>query len=50
MDDPRGEVVRTGHPITMLVACTVCGVLLWDIDAHYGYAHPDFRPEGSDHE
>lgn len=24
-----------------MLACTACGVLLWDIDAHYAHAHTD---------
>lgn len=42
MADTRVEAVRTGdlnNPVTLL-ACTRCGVIVWDIDAHYGHAHP----------
>lgn len=39
-NDPRGKVVTTGHPVTQIIACVECGVLLWDIDAHYTHAHP----------
>jgi hypothetical protein len=39
--EDRAEAVRTGQPITTLLACRLCGVLLWDIDAHYAHAHPD---------
>lgn len=44
MSDPRGEVVTTGFPVVQLIACVKCGVILWDIDAHYAHAHPD-HPE-----
>ena len=35
----RAEVILTGSPPVQLIACTLCGVLLWDIDAHYDHAH-----------
>lgn len=37
----RVEAVLTGHPPVYQIACTRCGVLLWDIDAHYEHAHGD---------
>ena len=41
-EHPRGaEVVVTGLPNVQLLACVLCGVLLWDIDAHYAHAHTD---------
>lgn len=44
--DPRLYVVDTGYPVVSLVACTLCGVLLWSVDQHYAHAHPDYvRPE-----
>lgn len=45
-DDPRVTVVQTGDPLAYFVACTRCGVLLWDADSHYKTTHPD--PETSD--
>lgn len=39
MGDSRVKVVTTGQPETQMLACTSCGVLLWDIDAHYEHAH-----------
>lgn len=39
--DERVEAVVTGSPEVRLLACTACGVLLWDIDSHYAHAHPD---------
>lgn len=39
--DERVEAVVTGAPEVRLLACTTCGVLLWDIDAHYAHAHAD---------
>jgi len=39
VNDPRVEAVYTGQPQVMLLACKKCGVLLWDIDAHYADAH-----------
>lgn len=38
-DGRRCEVVETGQPATRLIACTRCGVLLWDVDKHYREAH-----------
>lgn len=38
--DERVHVVRTGLPMTYLIACKKCGVLLWDVDAHYQHTHP----------
>jgi hypothetical protein len=38
-EDSRVLLVSTGHPVTMMVACHVCGVLLWDIDKHYTDTH-----------
>lgn len=35
----RVEAVVTGAPPVTLLACRLCGVLLWDIAAHYGYTH-----------
>lgn len=32
-------VVQTGWPLTHLIACTMCGVLLWDVDTHYAAMH-----------
>lgn len=42
-DDARqeAEAVLTGIPNVQLLACTLCGVLLWDIEAHYAHAHPE---------
>lgn len=40
MDPARVQVATTGQPMVKLLACTKCGVLLWDIDAHYAHAHP----------
>lgn len=40
MIDTRVNVVVTGTPEVQLLACKLCGVLLWDIDAHYTHAHP----------
>lgn len=42
-DDPRARVIATGAvtgPRVQLIACTLRGVLLWDIAAHYNHAHP----------
>jgi len=39
--DYRAKAVGTGAPEVHLLACTKCGVLLWDIDAHYAHAHPE---------
>lgn len=39
-DESRVEAVGTGSPQVRLLACVLCGVLLWDIDAHYVHAHP----------
>lgn len=36
----RAQAVETGQPPVQLLACKICGVLLWDIDAHYAHAHP----------
>lgn len=33
------DVIETGWPPVELVACKVCGVLLWDAPAHYRHAH-----------
>jgi hypothetical protein len=33
------ESVSTGWPITTLLACKRCGVLLWNAEAHYAEAH-----------
>jgi len=38
--DERVEVVTTGQPEVQLLACTRCGVIAWNIDAHYSHAHP----------
>ena len=46
MDHSSAEAVSTGLPEVQLLACTRCGVLLWNIDAHYAHAHPD-RENGS---
>ena len=37
----RIEMATTGHPEVRLIACKLCGVLLWDIDKHYAHAHPE---------
>lgn len=37
----RMVAVQTGQPLTWLLACARCGVLLWDADAHYAHAHPE---------
>lgn len=40
-ENPEGvEVVVTGLPNVQMLACTLCGVLLWDIQKHYAHAHP----------
>lgn len=36
----RAQAVETGQPPVQLLACKLCGVLLWDIEAHYAHAHP----------
>ena len=40
MNDFRVQAVSTGQPPVLLLACRECGVLLWDIDAHFHHAHP----------
>lgn len=40
MADARVQAVETGTPPVRLLACTLCGVLLWDIDLHYAVSHP----------
>lgn len=40
----RVAAVTTGWPEVELLACVGCGVLLWDIDAHYTHAHPLYAP------
>jgi hypothetical protein len=37
--------VVTGAPpmLVDLLACRACGVLLWDVTAHYRHAHPEVR-------
>jgi hypothetical protein len=41
--DPVSEglaiVVETGSPSISLLACKECGVLLWDVEAHWTDAH-----------
>lgn len=37
--DDLAESVSTGWPITSLLACKRCGVLLWDAEKHYADAH-----------
>lgn len=44
MIDQRAHVVETGLPPVQLLACTICGVLLWDIDAHYPAIHENEGP------
>lgn len=44
MRDSRVEVVETGQPPVQLLACALCGVLLWDIRAHYRHAHLGVAP------
>lgn len=39
MSDTRVKAVATGMPAVQLLACTKCGVILWDIEAHYAHAH-----------
>ena len=39
MSDSIAEEVRTGDPVVRLIACRLCGVLLWDIGKHYEHAH-----------
>lgn len=39
--DPRIIVVETGYPPAAFAACALCGVLIWDIDGHFQYTHPD---------
>jgi hypothetical protein len=41
--EKRVHAVVTGRPEVQLLACTECGVLLWDIDAHYAHAHPQSK-------
>ena len=38
-DDNRVRAVRTGLPEVQLLACVLCGVLLWDIASHYKHSH-----------
>ncbi|GAA2418387.1 hypothetical protein [Mycolicibacterium llatzerense] len=33
------DVIETGWPPVQLVACKLCGVLLWDAPSHYRHAH-----------
>lgn len=44
--DPRITVVTTGWPLTSLIACTECGVLLWDTEKHYREIHPTYIKPG----
>ena len=44
MNDSRVHAVSTGQPPVLLLACRECGVLLWDINAHYQHAHPKAGP------
>lgn len=43
--DTRMEVVNVGgngngpNGTVAMLACTKCGVLIWDIDAHWSHAH-----------
>lgn len=37
--ETRVIAVTTGSPEVRLLACVLCGVLLWDIDAHYAASH-----------
>lgn len=41
--DPVSEglavIVSTGVPEIQLLACAECGVLLWDVEAHWTDAH-----------
>lgn len=38
--DPRIEAVDTGPDGSLtLLACTACGVIVWDFDKHYAHAH-----------
>lgn len=39
--DERVQAVVTGQPEMRLLACTQCGVIVWDIDAHYAHAHAE---------
>lgn len=39
--DERVEAVVTGHLEVRLLACRQCGVLVWDIDAHYAHTHAE---------
>ena len=47
--DHRVQTVFTGtHGQQLMTACTLCGVLIWDVDLHYAHAHPDTaNPAGS---
>lgn len=37
--ESRAVVVRPGaNGLTPVIACKLCGVLLWDIEAHYDFA------------
>jgi hypothetical protein len=38
------ETITTGNPPVELVACTLCGVLLWDAEKHQAHAHPAPQP------
>lgn len=39
--DWRVQAVTTGQPEVRLLSCVLCGVIVWDIDAHYVYTHQD---------
>lgn len=46
--DDRFIAVRTGSPEVRMLACVVCGVILWDADKHYAITHPSsVAPEPS---
>lgn len=37
----RAVEVDTGSPLMRFLACTSCGVLLWDVEAHWRHSHTD---------
>lgn len=36
--EPKMQAVLTGNPLTQLLACTRCGVLVWDVLLHWSLA------------
>ncbi len=48
--DQAVEAERTGqvgHEV-YLIACTLCGTILWDVEKHYIFYHPRVFGEGWD--